>query len=44
MNIINNENSIENNDVIKNKNKLNENLNNYNQLRMPTFSEMEIYK
>ena len=42
VNIINNENSIENNDVIKNKNKLNENLNNYNQLRMPTFSEMEI--
>ena len=42
VNIINNENSIENNDVIKNKNKLNENLNNYNQLRMPTFSEIEI--
>ena len=42
VNIISNENSIETNDAIKNKNKLNENINNYNQQRMPTFSDKEI--
>ena len=41
VNIISNDNSIDNKDEIRNKNKLNENLINLNQQRMPTFSGMD---